>query len=100
MKKVDSFVWNDTCQKTFDDIKEYLTKPSVSVTPVSEKPFLLRIRTMDHSLGTLLAQKNDEDFEQAINYPNRTLIRAECHYNLVEKECLALSSPSKRHDIT
>ena len=45
---------------------------------------------MDHSLGALLAQKNDEDAEQAIYYLNRTLIGAESHYNPVEKECLAL----------
>jgi len=44
---------------------------------------------MDHSLATLLAQKNEEDFEQAIYFLNRTLIGAECHYNPVEKECLS-----------
>jgi len=32
---------------------------------------------MDHSLGTLLAQKNDEGVEQAIYYLSRTLIGAE-----------------------
>jgi len=45
---------------------------------------------MDHSLGALLAQKNDEGFEQAIYYLSRTLIRAENCYNPVEKECPAL----------
>ena len=45
---------------------------------------------MDHSLDALLAQKNDEGFEQAIYYMSRTLIRAESWYNPIEKECLAL----------
>ena len=45
---------------------------------------------MDHSLGTLLTQKNDEGAKQAIYYLSRTLIRAESRYNPVEKECLAL----------
>ena len=46
--------------KHFEDIKAYLTKPLVLASPVSGKPFLLCVRVMDHSLGALLAQKNDE----------------------------------------
>jgi len=45
---------------------------------------------MDHSLGALLAQKNDEGYKQAIYYLSRTLIGAESRYNPIEKECLAL----------
>ena len=45
---------------------------------------------MDHSLGALLAQKDDNSHEQAIYYLSRTLIEAESHYNSIEKECLAL----------
>jgi len=45
---------------------------------------------MDHSLGALLAQKNDEGHEHAIYYLSRTLIGAESRYNPIEKECLAL----------
>ena len=70
--------------------KKYLIKPPILVSPVLKKLFLLYVRAMNHSLGALLAQKNDEDFEQAIYYLSRTLIGAECCYNLVEKECLAL----------
>jgi len=45
---------------------------------------------MDYSLGTLLAQNNDQGYEQAIYYLSITTIGAEHRYNLVEKECLAL----------
>ena len=45
---------------------------------------------MDHSLGALLAQKNDESCKQVIYYLSRTLIGAESRYNLVEKECPTL----------
>jgi len=43
MKKGVSFVWDDSCQKAFDDIKEYLTKPPVQASPVSGKSFLLYV---------------------------------------------------------
>src|SRR4051812_9135659 len=60
MKKGVSFVWDQQCQEAFDEIKQYLSSPPVLVAPVARKPFLLYVRSMDHSLGALLAQHNDE----------------------------------------
>jgi len=45
---------------------------------------------MDHSLGALLAQKNDDSHEHAIYYLSKTLIGAESRYKPIKKECLAL----------
>ena len=77
MKKNVSFVWDEACQKGFEDIKEYLTNPPVQLASISEKSNLLYVWAMDHSLDALLAQKNDEGCEQAIYYLSRTLIGAE-----------------------
>jgi len=90
MRKGVSFVWDKACQEAFEDIKEYFTRLPILVAPPSGKLFFLYVKTMDHSLGTLLTQKNDEGHEQAIYYLSRTLIGAESRYNPVEKECLAL----------
>jgi len=40
---------------------------------------------MDPFLGALLAQKNNEGFEEAVYYLSRTLIGTECCYNPVKK---------------
>src|SRR2546430_4185904 len=90
MKKGVSFVWDQQCQESFDEIKRYLTALPILVAPVTGKPFLLYVRSMDHSLGALLAQHNDEGRKQAIFYLSRTLLRAKHRYYPVEKECLAL----------
>ena len=90
MKKGVSFIRDHACQKAFKDFKEYLTKPPVLASFVSGKPFLFYVTAMDHSLGTLLVQKNVEGVEQTIYYLNRTLIGVESHYNRVKKECIAL----------
>jgi len=66
MKKDVSFIWDNTCQQTFEEIKQYLTQPPVLTALVSEKPFLIYVRAMDHSLGALLTQNNDQGHEQAI----------------------------------
>src|SRR4051812_1968805 len=89
-KKGVTFVWDQQCQEAFDEIKRYLTSPPVLIAPVAGKAFLMYVRSMDHSLGALLAQHNDEGYEQAIYYLSRTLLGAEHRYRPVEKECLAL----------
>ena len=90
MKKGISFIWDDACQQAFEEIKRYLTQPPVLAAPVSEKPFLIYVRAMDHSLGALLAQNNYQGHEQVIYYLSRTMIGAEHRYNPIKKECLAL----------
>ena len=77
MKKSVSFIWDDACQQAFEKIKRYLMHPPVLTASMSEKPFLIYIRAMDHSLGVLLAQNNDQGHEHAIYYLSRTMIRAE-----------------------
>ena len=64
------------------------TSPSLQFWQLSfrEKHSLYK----SHSLGALLAQRNDEGFEQAIYYLSRTLIGVKSHYYPVEKECLTL----------
>jgi len=85
MKKSVSFVWDDACQNAFEDIKTYLTKPLILVSPIAGKPFLLYVRAMDHFLSALLTQKNDEGTEHAIHYLSRTLIGAESRHNPIKK---------------
>ena len=63
----------------------------VLAAPVSEKPFMIDVRVIDHSLGALLAQNNDQGYGQAIYYLSRAMIRAEHRYYPIEKEYLALS---------
>ena len=90
MKKKVSFTWNSACQQAFEEIKEYLMHLPVLIAPVLEKPFLIYMRSMYHSLGALLAQNNDQGHEQEICYLSKTMIEAKHCYNPVEKECLAL----------
>ena len=55
--------WDDACQQAFEKIKRYLTHPPVYTAPVSGKSFLIYVQSMDHSLGALLAQNNDQEHE-------------------------------------
>jgi len=83
MKKGVLFIWDEACQQAFEEIKRYLMQPHVLTTQVSGKPFLIYVRAIDHSLGDLLAQFNDQGHEQAIYYLSRTMIGAEHRYNSI-----------------
>lgn len=58
--------------------------------PNPSKPFHLYISATNVAIGTMLAQKNDMNKEQAIYYISRTLVDYEIHYVHIEKLCLAI----------
>ena len=84
------FIWDESCQRAFDSIKRYLTKPPVLSSPIKGKPLILYIAALPASLGALLAQHNEEGKEVALYYLSRTLVGSEHNYSAIEKLCLAL----------
>lgn len=62
----------------------------ILAVPIKGKPLILYIAVGDNSLGALLAQKNEEEKENALYYLSRTLVGAEFNYSAIEKICLAL----------
>nr|MCH9869614.1 RNA-directed DNA polymerase [Serratia marcescens] len=90
MKKNTPFIWDEKCQKAFDDIKQYLANPPVLAAPITGKPLILYTAVTEESLGALLAQNNEEGKENALYYLSRRLQGAEFKYSLIEKYCLSL----------
>ncbi|KAG9458441.1 hypothetical protein H6P81_002949 [Aristolochia fimbriata] len=44
LKKDTSFEWDDSCRNAFNNIKAYLTKPSVLVAPIVDRPFFFQLK--------------------------------------------------------
>ncbi|KAK4383233.1 hypothetical protein Sango_2794500 [Sesamum angolense] len=65
-------------------------KSPVLVEPVLGRPLILYVAAQEHSIGILLAQKNDEGKENALYYLSRTMTPNELKYSPIEKLCLAL----------
>ena len=68
LKDEEKFRWEEIRQKAFDAIKEYLAKPPVLIPPKRGRPLKLYISATENSIGSLLAQDNDEKKEQAVFY--------------------------------
>ena len=63
-------------KQVFEKIKQYLMYPPVLAVPVSWEPFLIYVIVMDHSLGALLAQNNDQGHEQTGSGQNTVTTRS------------------------
>lgn len=72
------FECDEDCQKAFDSIKAYLTKPSVLAGSIKGKPLVLYITMLESSLYTLLAQENAKGKENASYYLSRTWWATRC----------------------
>jgi hypothetical protein len=90
LKDHEAFVWHEEHQKAFDAIKQYLTTPPMLIPPREGKPLKLYISATQESIGSLLAQDNEDGHEQAIFYLSRILNPIECRYSTIEKLYLAL----------
>ncbi|XP_070040725.1 uncharacterized protein [Nicotiana tomentosiformis] len=61
--------WTKECQKAFDKIKEYLSKPPVLVPPEPGRPLLLYLSLLEGVFGYVLGQHDETGRkEQAIYY--------------------------------
>ncbi|KAM1646547.1 hypothetical protein ACFXTN_007563 [Malus domestica] len=96
LKDKENFEWGPPHQKAFDSIKTYLTSPSVLVPPQRGKPLKLYISASEKSIGSLLAQNNEDEKKHAVYYLSRILTEVETRYSLIERVCLALYFTARR----
>lgn len=89
-KKDAKYVWDDSCQAAFDNIRQYLSSPPVLAAPIPGRPLILYTTALEESLGALLAQTNEEGKENALYYLIRRLLPTEARYPMIERQCLAL----------
>ncbi|XP_061993929.1 uncharacterized protein LOC133711862 [Rosa rugosa] len=78
------FVWEPKHQEAFDKINAYLTSPPVLVPPRAGFPLKLYISAAEASIGSLLAQDDEEGIEYAIFYLSRTLTDCETRFGIPE----------------
>jgi RNase H-like domain found in reverse transcriptase len=89
-KKNIPFKWDGECQQAFEEIKVDLLNPPVLAVPILGKELILYTTALDGSLGTLLAQENQNGNQNALYYLSRMMVGAEHGYSPIEKHCLAL----------
>src|SRR5436190_24392532 len=64
------FQWTPEVQQAFDELKKFLTNPSVLVPPMPEEPLLLYIAATSHVVSTaIVVERQEESHIQKVQRP-------------------------------
>ncbi|KAL6340602.1 hypothetical protein AAG906_010510 [Vitis piasezkii] len=83
------FVWDEKCQRSFEELKQFLTTAPIVRAPNWKLPFEVMCDSSDLAMGAVLGQREDGK-PYVIYYASRTLNEAQRTTQL-EKELLAMS---------
>ncbi|WJZ84376.1 hypothetical protein VitviT2T_003982 [Vitis vinifera] len=83
------FVWDEKCQKSFEELKQFLTTALIVRAPNWKLPFEVMCDASDLAMGAVLGQREDGK-SYVIYYASKTLNEAQRNYTTTEKELLAV----------
>ena len=89
LKDNDEFVWTEEHQQAFENLENYLSKPSMMVPPVPGRPMKLYIFTEEQSIAGMIIHDDNTGVERSIYYLSMQLLNYECNYSPMEKLCFA-----------
>jgi hypothetical protein len=89
LKNEAEFTWGSDQQRAFDDIKKYLSSPSVMKAPLAGIPFRLYIVVEDVVIGVVLTQIMGGK-EHINTYLSRRFIDVKMRNSFIGKLCLSL----------
>ncbi|KAL6316911.1 hypothetical protein AAG906_023566 [Vitis piasezkii] len=84
------FVWDEKYQKSFEELKQFLTTAPIVRAPNWKLPFEVMCDASDFAMGAVLGQREDGK-PYVIYYARKTLNEAQRNYTTLEKELLAMS---------
>ena len=75
---------------SFERIKRVICEAPVLASPDYMKEFLIFSFSSKHTIAVVLLQKNDEGFEQPIEFFSKSLRDVELRYDITEKQAYAM----------
>ena len=89
LEKDAKFVWDENCQKSFEELKAYLTTAPIVRGPKWKLPFEVMCDASDLAIGAVLRQR-EEGKPYVVYYASKTLNEVQRNYTTTEKELLAV----------
>ena len=83
------FIWDDRCQRSFEELKVFLTTTPIVRASNWQLPFEVMCDASDFAIGVVLGQREDGK-PYVIYYASNTLNEAQRNYTTTEKELLAV----------
>ncbi|GKE26324.1 reverse transcriptase domain-containing protein [Tanacetum coccineum] len=89
LEKDTPFIFSKECIESFNTLKKKLTEAPILVAPDWDLPFEIMCDASDYAVGAVLGQCKTKHF-QPIYYASKTMMDAQAHYTMTEKELLAV----------
>ncbi|RVW67350.1 hypothetical protein CK203_065029 [Vitis vinifera] len=80
------FIWDERCQNSFDQLKQFLTTAPIVRAPNWQLPFEVMCDASDFAVGAVLGQREDGK-PYVIYYASKTLNEAQRNYTTQRKNC-------------
>src|ERR1700722_17743659 len=90
LKKDVKIKWDSESRQSFEQVKRALTEAPVLISPDFTKDFYLFSFASEHTIATVLLQKNSEGYEHPIAFFSKALRDVALNYNIMEKQAFAL----------
>ena len=88
-KKGKAFIWTESCEAAFEDLKRALTGPEIMAFPIGDGELILDTDGSDVGISGVLSQVQDGE-ERVLSYGSRTLSKSEINYCVTDRELLAV----------
>ena len=90
------FEWTEECSSAFQQLKEYLSRPSIMSKPEQEEVLFAYIAIVSHTVSLVLV-RNDDGVQRSFYYVRKSLHEAEIRYLLLERAILAVVHATRKH---
>ena len=94
VKKNTSSLWEPEQEKTFTELKQYLSLPPILSSPLTEEDLFMYLVVSKVVVSTILFCEENKK-QRHMFYVSRMLFNAETHYSVVDKMVLALVNAKK-----
>ena len=89
LEKDAKFVWSESCQKSFEELKYHLTTAPIVRAPNWQLPFEVMYDASDLAIEAVLGQREDGK-PYVVYYASKNLNEAQKNYTTTKKELLAV----------
>eukprot|EP00253_Pinus_taeda_P003639 PITA_03639 len=90
LKKDAKVKWSLEAKKAFESIKTTLTQTPILTSPQFDRDFIIFSFASEHTIATILLQKDDQGIKKPISFFSRALRDTPLKFQIMEKQAYAL----------